>query len=49
MDNSSFASLLAEKHAEQATTAGYIPTCGHRDVDYLGGNVMLAMLTESCK
>lgn len=49
MDSSRFASLLAEKHAEQAMTAGYVPTCGHRDVDYLGGNVMVAMLTGSCK
>lgn len=49
MDSGRFASLLAEKHAEEVATASYAPKCNHRDIDYLAENVMVAMLTETCK
>lgn len=49
MDSRRFAAVLAEKHAEEAATAAYTPKCGHRDVDYLASNIVLAKLTESCE
>lgn len=49
MDSGRFANLLAEKHAEEAETAAYAPRCGHRDIDYLATNVVLARLSESCE
>lgn len=49
MDSGRFAGLLAEKHEEEAATAAYTPSCGHRDIDYLTANIALARLTEACK
>lgn len=49
MDSGRFASVLAEKHSEEALTAAYTPKCGHRDVDYLAANIVLAKLTEACE
>ena len=49
MDSKRFASVLAEKHNEEAATAAYAPKCGHRDIDYLAANIALAKLTEACE
>lgn len=48
MDSRRFAGVLAEKHNEQATAA-YAPRCGHRDIDYLATNIVLAKLAEACE
>jgi hypothetical protein len=49
MDSGRFAGLLAEKHEEEAATA-YMPSCGHRDIDYLAPNIAsLARLNEACR
>jgi len=49
MEPGRFAGLLAEKRAQEAETAAYAPGCGHRDIDYLATNVLLAKLSESCE
>lgn len=49
MDSKRFSAVLAEKHSEDATTAAYTPKCGHRDVDYLAANIVLAKLAEACE
>lgn len=49
MEPGRFAGLLAEKRAQEAETAAYAPRCGHRDIDYLATNVLLAKLSESCE
>lgn len=49
MDSRRFAGVLAEKHSEEALSAAYAPKCGHRDVDYLAANIVLAKLIEACE
>lgn len=49
MDSTRFAGVLAEKHSEEAATAAYTPKCGHRDIDYLASNIVLAKLIEDCE
>jgi len=49
MDSGRFAGVLAEKHGEEAAIAAPAPQCGHRDIDYLGADIVLAKLAEACE
>ena len=48
-DSRRFAGVLAEKHGEEASAAAPAPQCGHRDIDYLGADIVLAKLAEACE